>query len=583
MCLEKEELGLNALIRDGGLLAMLKQSFGRLYEERPTESTVRKDQALAEASAWQQRRDTNVAEMSYSVESLWVRLLGMRRWTLDTLYTRIREAAEQQCKAIAAAYVAEETAVIAERGDSFLDEWQLQLHKFKDRLKPIHNHFVGLKKDFMTLGPSVLSVRLFDPERDFESYYKLEFDQGRGQHLQVIPHKEHGRFLREVFPERDGTKSKTTLELIEAARREGEDWLCQALREYAVKRFREDFRDCVLNKENKHANCGRIVTALRHRDMQNPRPDTYERFVSSALPMLRRTVPFSQVAADVVRRAFLGLPARDDEAYRSLQRQVENLLAGHKYPKVDPHLTGDPTAVRLFVESYAFPLPIVDLVNECHDAYYDFYHGSPVAVQDVRSKIPLHIRTDWEGEFDDLKLMDKKSAAARYEAITVLSLGPLLGVIRTDVKSHRRVYSYRLWIPPAAVNEPLGNKREAIERLQAEEKLRAELLRQIGAREEEVRGLVSGPDQPAAKYYWALSYLRFRLFPFGIENSIIVERLKQIQQLLESRSIPLEDLTPLETEHDRAERCKILMGDSVEWSGEFPVLRALRPLILGKQ
>jgi hypothetical protein len=349
---------------------------------------------------------------------------------------------------------------------------------------------------------------------------------------------------------------------------------------HATERFQADFETCRKEKD-KHRDCGRFVEVLKHPEMQKGTKNKIARFVGTSLPMLRRSVRLGGDPTKQVKKVYLGLPYKDREPYVSFEKQVRELLVANEYPDPAPFVTDDPTSVQLFVETYAFPLPSADIiVGDCHEAYYDFYHTLQRTARENRLRIPLELCSNWEGEFEDLKLTEEEGAKTVYLALKILCLGPVLGVVRLASKEHRREYSYLRWVPPAAVRETPGNKRQTIEFLRRDKKLRDGLLDYVQSREEKLKAEVTGLDFVLLKYFWALSYMRFGLFQIGTpENAIVEDRLKDLAKFLDTKGLKFEDLGEM-TKEEQIERCMAKLGDDVEWVDDFPILKALSPLVL---
>jgi hypothetical protein len=253
----------------------------------------------------------------------------------------------------------------AKAGEEYIRQQRARLETFATDLTDLENHFVELERQFRTTEKIHLSIRLFD-EADFDKFYKLEFDTGTGRHLPVSVPEEYRRFLQ-------ASRASGALQLMEMMERETVSATRKSLRVSTSRRFHADFEACKSNPDT-HPNCGRQIDILKHPAMMNAKADTYDRFVRSALPMLGREPRFAGEALNTMNRVFLGLPITGVGPYIDFEQTVRNRLQGMGYHKVEAFATNDPTAIHLFIESYAFPLGAVSLVvDTCHNACYEFY------------------------------------------------------------------------------------------------------------------------------------------------------------------------------------------------------------------
>ena len=572
---EKPELGLAALRKENGLIELLRSRLKRIYKEEPIESAERAAQAEADAEAWREYRNTVMNQMTAAAGNRFIQLLGLRSWTLQTLYERIRESAEEQAKSKAAAVLATEAGKLAKVADEFLRDQLRRTETFATALTGLETHFTDLEAQFRKVEETHLSIRLFT-EEDFNSFYRLDFDERAGKHLPVSVPAEYKKFRDDVLSGGD------TLRLMENWERQGDTWLRDELRRRTTKRFEDDFATCA--DQERHRFCGRMTEVLKHRQMEERPADIYERFVRSALPMLVRERRFAGSPVKSVNRVFLGLPATGHEPYLTFQKEIENKLLARGYTDIATFPTNDPTAIRLFIETYAFPLAAVSLVvGTSHKLYHEFY-ASKHAVQKLREhRIPLHLCAPWEGEFDDLKPIEHEEARATLEALKVLCLGPTLNVLDVKSRTNRREYGIWQWVPPTSQRRELGTKREAINFLVHDEAMRKKLLDEIHTRINLVP-TITGTDGSRAilDYFWALSYLSFAVFPPGTPENTFAERARKA---LDGTLKPGRDYTELSnrlTQEAQAQHCKQMLLNHVEWVRDYPILKALPPLVIGK-
>jgi hypothetical protein len=348
------------------------------------------------------------------------------------------------------------------------------------------------------------------------------------------------------------------------------DGLRTKLHTFAAERFAEDFKLCRQNPDQ-HRDCGRFVELLKHPLMQQDLDEKLQYLVKCSLPMLRRT---STGQESPNYRVFLAMKEIQSERYRSIAQKVREMLSryGYEFEIKDALATDDPTSIRLIVERYAFSLPTVNLISDdCHEYYYNFYRTVQRVAEHDQSRIPLHISTQWEGEFDDLKRIGDADAKLLYEALQILSLGPLLGVIRGIVRNGRRTYSYRRYVAPQAMLEELGNKREAIETLKSNEDLRKGLLREVNARFERI--LSDSRENLKNAFFWSMSYLTLQMLYGTPEHNVVQERIEKLQGVLAVEGTEITILDESIELAKRLESCKAQFGAFFEETDEFPIVK----------
>jgi hypothetical protein len=588
--LDKPELGLNALLGEAGLLALQMQNFRKIYKApAPTVSEKRQQDATKEAAAYKALRDKALNAMTETLGNRMIWVLGARKWTLTELYKQARDAADQQSKAKASVFRAEEAAKLAKIGEEYLAELKALLEDFAARLPPAQGHFAELERSLLDFSQTYSSIRLYTPE-DLDNFYLLNFDEDTQRHHLVDVKREYESFLRETL----GAK-KQTLDLVDAFQREGNEWLRTKLRTYTSTRFKEDFDSCRQERE-RHRNCGRFVEALNHVAMKQDSKGKYDQFVNGALPMLRRSKKFPGAKGTEIKSVYLGVPSRTGEPYVSFIDSVRQRLRAYGYDLNDNGIidNDDPTSVYLYVEVHAFPLPTLPIVvDTAHEAYYDFYRRTGKEKKLRTSAIPLHASNAWEGEFEDLRPMSQDLARPSFQALEILSVGPLLGVVGIQAGTTRRTFVYKDWRGAYSEDVVLGNKREAIERLTHDAALRGTLLRHLERREAGWQGdpasvsidaqlphlMTSGPQPSATDFFWALLYLNVKLFPESTpEYSIVQRRLMQLHRTV-GNGIDLNDLSA----EAREKKCRESLNGKVTWVGDIPVLKGFAPVQVGQE
>jgi len=577
-CLEQPDLGLRAVAGSGdkkefqGMLPQLMHRFQQFYKDNPSGAELRKQQIQAEAEEWDRRQKQFLDEMTHALGSMPLKMLGSRMWTLKRLYNKLQEAAEQHVKALAAVILTEEAAKIAAVAYDYLADRQKELERFRDSLPGVISDMRKLRADALDMGVADMIIRVFDQQRDFPKFYVLDFDERSRKHLPVNPEKEQRRFL-------DSLRDRASLlDAIQFFLRNGAEELRQGVRQYANRRFQDDFQIC-RNDPHGHADCGRMVEVLTHPQIQ---ADTHlvDRFVTGAMPMLRRG---NRLSGDqtVKPHVYLRIAATDRQPYSDFIRELKNKLTALGFEEPSEQATDDPTSVQLLIETYAFPLPTADIiVRDCHEAYYNFYHSGAAQFQKQKNKIPLHLRKEWEGEFEDLRPVDESTADEIFKAIQVLSLGVPLRILRLVVNpQQRREYEYRKWVPPMAESEYLGHRQQAIEFLIRERKRRDDLLAAIHVR---MGQLTQNNPAHAETLFWSFTYMNLAVFLDGTpEHRIVADARQEIYKRLTDAGSQIEDLAELNVEQS-IEACKKKLGDAVEWVDGIPVLKAVKPLVLGR-
>ena len=517
-CLQRPELGINALLHESGLLRLLIDALRNYHAAGGC--TQRQKAAQEQAEEQRTWRDQSIADLNYATRSWGVRLLSERTWSGKELYGRVRVSAQKQAMFQAAALLAEESGKLAQQAENFLNDRQSQLKQFRDKLDAIATGVGRLKDDFLHGGKTGLNISVFDPQKDFDQFY-VSWNPGTNEHVPITLSsvvEEQSKFL-----DRKVGANKTLLNLINQFQQEGEEELRQSLIAYATQQFRDDFAICEGHR-GKISSCPRALDVLKHPSFTNRSKQLTEQFVNSAIPLLRRGGLVGGTKHSGEKLVCLYIADENGADYKTFINDVAKLLDPLGYPKpfLDP--TGDPSQVQLVIETHVFPLPTIQFVtSQAHRAYYDFYSSlRNRALGENSYKIPLHLCKNWEGEFDDLLPLDQEAGKTLRAALEVLCLGPVLGVIKI-MKDGNREYAYREYRPPSIVSRNLGNRREAIEYLKANNEIRQQFLQHIHARHSGLQSTAALQDGSALAYCWALSYLNEALFTRigSAENSIV--------------------------------------------------------------
>jgi len=587
-CIEREDLGINTLLADGGLLQLLLDTFKKFCKDEPSGASLRKKEALDEAGNMRTWRDYYLAELRYAVRSWGVRLLGMKGWTVEEIYSRFRQVAFRWAYNLAGATLAREAAVIAEEGMLYLTKQrQQQLRDFREATENVADRLRNLEKEYLDPSRSSLSVTIFDASKDFDKFYVLKYDPQRRVHQEVKIEGEQGQ--HKLFLGKTLGAGSTLLSLVDSFGKLGEKGLEKLLQDYTTRLFKDAFQTCLHGEDEEHRrNCGRLLKVLEHEYFKTHREEIIERFVRSALPLLRRGKYVGGKAVKETKILCLGVAAQDTLNDEFVD-QVRKRLQAHGFGEygVNVQYTGDPTHVYLLIETYAFPISCSTFVTQdLHKAYYDFYkllRGKTKFKRD-EDNIPLHLCSTWEGEFDDLQPLDERAAESIHEILQILAVGPILRVIRVIPKDGHREYGYGKFEPPQVLTRELGNKRQAVEAIQADRELRQRLLKEIATRHERIKLAATATDPTSLSYYWALSYVNYRLFvPGSIEHSIVGARLADIYNYLRSnKGTELRVFGEGESSEDILKYCTEQLKIGVDWVADFPVLKSIEPLVLGR-
>jgi hypothetical protein len=124
-------------------------------------------------------------------------------------------------------------------------------------------------------------------------------------------------------------------------------------------------------------------------------------------------------------------------------------------------------------------------------------------------------------------------------------------------------------------------RREALEIPERDAQLRKRLTRELDLRSELVRTLVNDGRRAVVDYFWALFYLSLQVHQSGTPEGGIVEGARVDVAKLLTVGTDYQDLT-LTTSADQIDYCREQLGDRVDWVRTYPVLRAVPPLVLGK-
>jgi hypothetical protein len=268
------------------------------------------------------------------------------------------------------------------------------------------------------------------------------------------------------------------------------------------------------------------------------------------------------------RLAYLGVCNLEDREWKEFADRVTVQLETAGYTIVSRLSTGVSSEVYLYLVNYGFPLASLDVVlNECRTAYSKFYRRLR---EDRSAQIPLHLSRLWEGRFPGLIAYTEEEAIQVKEARQILLFGTVLKVMTIN-NTGQREYGYT-YGHPLNYKVWLGVKWEAIDSLCADSKTRRMLQQAISNRK---RDLV--PAQ-LVTLYWVIQHLR-SCPQFGIDDQeqvLLLQEVQDIDRLLNMKGLLTEEMKMEEiSEENRAQFCKNAAGDSIDWSGDIPLLKSL--------
>jgi hypothetical protein len=126
----------------------------------------------------------------------------------------------------------------------------------------------------------------------------------------------------------------------------------------------------------------------------------------------------------------------------------------------------------------------------------------------------------------------------------------------------------------------MGNIRDALDYLIRQNTIRGKLLGLVRDRHGVELQKLSGGDDQGLKYYWALQYLLYGTFSETSRESYLIRYwLGELEKARVTSGKVIEEMTDL-SRVQRAARAKQEIGDAVKWEADFPVLKALSPLVL---
>ncbi len=486
--LENSERGLATALRKGYFDLLIRRTRELIDPTREGETgrfEAERQQLETEATQYRQQRDHQLAELNVAVKSVAARALGVRESLVATLLARVRDTQEQYLFALLLQSMAVESRKVAQELLRLMVETRDALLTFLEKADAIRGESEARLQTYRTrllTGNHVLFLQLYDPNRDWQRFYKLGLDPDSNQPAPVEPKREYNNLLRDLG------LGRGLLGLATELRRQTTGEFSRRVQGFCEKRF---YDDMLANP--------RQVRVLDHPSLRDPASarQVVNNFVNAARPMLRRDAMLAATAVESTTFAYLGVSDLDAPATREFVQQV-NDLAGCRVEAFD---TGQPNEVYLYFSTFAFPLPSVALVqNECHRAYTDFYSQlQPGQARRPSQGIPLHLSRKWEGRFDDLITYSDREAALLEKVLTILNLAPALRVLDVQVNrsSDMTEFEYR-YAKPLNTSHLLGKRRNAIAQLMADAQLRELLEHTVLSREAALT-----PEQ-LRSFFWAL-------------------------------------------------------------------------------
>jgi hypothetical protein len=554
--LEDGACGLVSLVGPYGHAYYLTQYLKEFYLVGPSGGPCDFDAQIAqvrsEADFYRKQRQLLLNDLKTAVGAFALRVLAVKAHSVDTLLGRIRAAEERYCLRRAEEVLLEQAKFVARAAVECL-EWEVRKYRGAYRqFDAIAQAFHDQRNEFLNTTRHALFIRFFDEKRDWEACYRLGA-------APVIAKAEYELLLQTPPP---GAPRPVTgiVGLLEMLANRGEQEVAAILRDFCDRRFWRDF--------DAHP---RDLDVLKHPGMTAGWADNIKRLVRQAAPMARRDEAIGGRPVEVLRVAHLGLATRpaDDPRCREFVHDVRRELVDLGIDRVELAVTGKPWEVCLYIVTYAFPLPALPIVRECGRAYRDFYRS----VEDQRIEggglnIPLHLSREWEGQLEDLEVLDPEAARRQMDARGALLFGSILKVLRADVVDGQLTYSHTTGAP-LWQQRRLGGRRNAADAIAANETLREMLLQAVAASESALT------DEQLLAYYWVLQYLVSdpELQPGSPEHVMLGRRMVEILARARFADPAGQNFAGLDSAAQR-ETARLACGAFVDW-GAVPTLAGL--------
>ena len=563
--LENPERGLATALRKGYFDLLLRRTRELVDPSREGEAgrfEAERQQLEAEATQYRQRRDEQLAELGVAIKSVAARALGVRESLVATLLARVRDNQEQYLFALLMQSMAVEGRKVAQELMRTMLGTRDALLTFLEKADAIRGEAEARLQTYRTrlvTGNHVLFLQLYDPDRDWQRFYKLGLDPDSNQPAAVEPKREYDNLLRDLG------LGQGLLGLANELRRQTTGEFSRDVQHFCEKRF---YDDMLANP--------RQVRVLDHPSLRDPASSrqVINNFVNAARPMLRRDAKLAATVVGSTTFAYLGVSDLDAPGTREFVQQV-NDLAGCRVEAFD---TGQPNEVYLYFSTFAFPLPSLALVqNECHRAYTDFYAQlQPGQVRRPSQGIPLHLSKKWEGRFDDLVTYSDREAALLERVLILLNFAPALRVLEAqeDRSTGTTEFQYR-YAKPLNTAQRLGKRRNAIAQLMADSELRELLEDAVFSREAALT-----PEQ-LKSYFWALyaQWMHPEVEDDSPDYQLLTRRYAQIYQRIQQTAptlLPEVDIESVPSNDPVA----FLQNQhlDLDWTDpRYPVLASLEP------
>ncbi len=549
--------GLKSLTKSTGYLPYAKGKLEELRKATQVDEKARfeslRKKAIADALFSHRRWETHLKELTFSQSSPWVGALGLRRWTNEFQLRILKESHQAYLMAKAAFCLYDECIKVAIMLAARIEQLEKNLKRFQLFIEKLRADLHERSEQYLQFGDSTLFIQVFDRERNWKDFYRLGIREMK-ELEEVKPSEELAAFLRQSFD-----SAVTPLDLIESFQVRGV--LDKALMDYCETRFRQDF--------NSNPRNVRLLENSIFND-ESTSKETISKFVRNALPMMRVTPDLAGKEMQTSKLAYLGMCDIYDSKWKDFADKVRAELSCLGYGNVNRISTGTSSEVYLHLVNYAFPLSALHIVvNECRDAYSKFYRNVRKGTfADKKYQIPLHLSRKWEGKFPGLVAYSEEQAIQVTEAREILLFGVMMRVLTVLVGDPTEFcYTYG---HPLNRTISLGFKWEAIDSLCADAKTRELLMAAIRDKKSTLT------QEQLVALYWAIQYMLSGP-QSGIdepERALLNQELKQIdRQLISMELLTKEMKMEGESDSSRAEICKVAAGDTLDWSGEIPVLR----------
>jgi len=452
--------------------------------------------AETQAAKWSQKMDRGLQIISESENSWLYRSMTLRTYVRHTFnairsYLNMRarmlidETASKICEELKnlIGYEAEVTTadgkVKVERGGIILD-----LRQLEDAMGVLKSRLHEKLESFDRPERSVIHVNLYE-KGDFSRFYVVKDKPVDNQ------------ILAELDDEFFSTTSIGGLiGLRDMMRSPGIQYVEKEIVDFCESKF----ADIKAKSESDAAK-----TFMQRYIDENQRNQFIERFYSMGAGWLRKGTHFmgdTGVTNNLRSMAYLGLADKIDDEYQEFVRLFR------RYNNTADRLNVDSSLICFYSETAGIPLMYINDLDKCKQAYLE---------QSRKPGSGLHIDR-FDEKYTDIILKTENEIAILREAIRILLIGSILGIVETFMDRDRLGYKY---MRSSSSPLPLGSEYMAIEMIRANFNFRSEL-------DHKITDKINNFDQlKLMQYYTVLDYYTSDLFKpkFYKVGNMIEEKL----------------------------------------------------------